>query len=110
MSQFGHDNPYEVLRLVTTASLAEVIRRSRELCDETMDRELQTKYRRAAEEIRQHPVNRALCQFWEPPDTGYGDSSEADQKQIVARKLFLIARDATVASDTQETADTQHGN
>jgi hypothetical protein len=66
-------NPYEVLRLAATAAPSEVIRRTRELCDDTMDRALQTEYRQAAEELRRHPVARACCQFWEPPETSYED-------------------------------------
>jgi hypothetical protein len=64
-------NPYQILRLASTSSPAEVIRRARELCDETMSRELQAEYRQAAEELRRHPVARACCQFWEPPETEY---------------------------------------
>ena len=64
-------NPYQVLGLPSTASPTEVIRRTRELCDETMDRQRQAEYRQAAEELRRHPVTRACCQLWEPPETQY---------------------------------------
>ena len=68
-------NPYLLLRLRTTASIQEVIERSRELSRETLDRGDQGKYRRAVEEIRQHPVRRARSQFWEPPATCYEDEA-----------------------------------
>ena len=67
-------NPYQVLRLSATASLQEVIERSKELSRETLDRAEQAEYRRAVEEIRQHPVRRALSQFWEPPGSCYEDA------------------------------------
>jgi len=68
-------NPYQILRLSTRASVEEVIQRSRQLASETMDRDERAAYRRAAEEIRQHPVNRAGSQFWEPPDACYDDEA-----------------------------------
>lgn len=71
-------NPYRTLRLAASASPAEVIRRTRELCDETMDRELQAEFRQAAEELRRHPVSRAQSQFWEPPETAYESFSEEE--------------------------------
>jgi hypothetical protein len=71
-------NPYRTLRLAASASPGEVIRRTRELCEETMDRELQAAYRQAAEELRRHPVSRAQSQFWEPPETAYEGPNEEE--------------------------------
>jgi hypothetical protein len=68
-------NPYQTLQLSTRASVREVIQRSKQLSRETMDRDKQAEYRRAAEEIHQHPVRRACNQFWEPPDTCYLDEA-----------------------------------
>jgi hypothetical protein len=68
-------NPYLLLRVGTTASKQEVIQRSRELSQETLDRDEQAELRRAVEEICQHPVRHARCQFWEPPNTCYNDEA-----------------------------------
>lgn len=65
--------PYEVLRLPAAASVEQVVERSKELSSETVDRDEQAAYRRAAEETRRHPVRRARHQFWEPPGARYGD-------------------------------------
>ena len=71
-------NPFEILRLDAEASIQEAIERGRELAEETMDRELQARYRRAVEEICQHPVRRACNQFWEPPGACYEDETLED--------------------------------
>jgi len=73
MKSGKRQNPYETLQLSAKASMHEVIERSKKLSSETMDRKLQMDYRLAAEEIRQHPVRRAINQFWEPPETCYED-------------------------------------
>ena len=85
-------NPYLLLRLGTTASKQEVIRRSRELSRETLDRGDQAKYRRAVEEICQHPVRRARSQFWEPPATCYED--EAVERFCETYRAARDVRDA----------------
>lgn len=66
-------NPFEVLRMSTKATRHEVIARGKELSNETMDRELQAEYRRAVEEICQHPLRCAYNKFLEPPETCYED-------------------------------------
>ena len=67
----GKSRPYEILRIGSTASVSEVVQRSQQLIQETTDEKRRREYRRAAAEIRQHPVHRAVCQFWEPPGTNY---------------------------------------
>jgi len=66
-------NPYEVLELSTRASLEDALSKSQLLAKEYPDRAAE--FRRAAEAIRQHPVRRAVHQFWEPPGTNYEDEA-----------------------------------
>jgi hypothetical protein len=94
-------NPYEILKIGTKASISEVVQRSRELIKETADKDLQRMYRRAAEEIRQHPVQRAICQFWEPPETNYQDDAldrfcQEHRRQPFKGKWLRDKRDAFI--------------
>ena len=66
-------NPYEVLRLTSAATLPEILERAKELISITVETDKKLEYRRAAEEIRQHPAARGIHQFWEPLDTNYDD-------------------------------------
>jgi len=68
-------NPYEILRLSTTATVHELIERSRELADETMDRTLQAEYVQAVDSLCRHPLEQAYHQFWEPAGTRYDDEA-----------------------------------
>lgn len=82
MTRSSEPNPYEILQLNTRAEIPEILRRSRELTDETMDGDRQTVYRRAAEELREHPVKLACHQFWEPPGTNYHVESFQRFRQV----------------------------
>lgn len=68
-------NPYEILRLKTTATVNEVVERAKDMMMETSRKEVQLSFQRAASDIRQHPVKQASFQFWEPFETVYDDDT-----------------------------------
>jgi hypothetical protein len=64
-------HPYEDLGLPTKASLEEVIARGKALMGACTQGEKVAAWRRALDEICQHPARRACHQFWEPPEAAY---------------------------------------
>jgi Asp-tRNA(Asn)/Glu-tRNA(Gln) amidotransferase A subunit family amidase len=68
----GKPNPFQVLRLPTSATTKEITERGEEL-SATAEPDEQLLYRWAVEELITHPSVRLLHELYEVPDTNYED-------------------------------------
>jgi hypothetical protein len=70
-------NPFALLRVSIQTPRQDIVKLSKELIDQTDDKERQLAYRKAVEQIISHPFNRLVYAAWEMPDTDYDDHDQA---------------------------------
>lgn len=72
-------NPFALLRISTEATPQEVVNRSKELIEDTDDKDLMLAYSKAVQQIIHKPSDHLEQAAWEMPDTDYEEHDETWQ-------------------------------